>query len=517
MLNFRFFLRNVVTGVACLAVSRRNFLVFSIFAAVALMMAACVEDVAVTGVSLNESAITLDVAETVTLTATFQPADATNRAVVWTTSNPLVALVVNGAVTGVETGTAVITVTTVDGAHTATCNVTVRSSVERLTGPITTNRTLGIPHGTKEYLYDSDFNLEVENAAVLTILPGTTIRFSRTDGGIRVTGGATIVAEGLPKLLDAGGAPITVGGVELDGRIRFVGGATKGSWAGIEFSNTNAVVKLKYVDIINAGSSTAAHNHMAALMLYETRAEISHCLISGGLVHGISMWDNGNIMVFNNNKVENVNGAPVFMRGTLAKLEKFDMTSDFTNNTNKYVQVILPQFSRADVTINKTSVPYYFTSDMSLEDSKRLTINEGVTIYMGNNTYIRDSYGNGALTINGAVENPVLFTRLPGAAYYWEYISLEGGTGHVINNCIFEYGGGSSDGGNGYDCMLRIDGAQLTMNNVQFNNSYGYGIILADFYGAIRLTHNNVTFKDNFKGNVRDRRSDPHQTLNELP
>ena len=81
--------------------------------------------VSVTGVELNKSTLSLDEGDTYTLTATVAPADAANKAVTWTSSNSSVATVNNGVVTAVSSGTATITVTTVDGGKTATCAVTV--------------------------------------------------------------------------------------------------------------------------------------------------------------------------------------------------------------------------------------------------------------------------------------------------------------------------------------------------------------------------------------------------------
>ena len=80
----------------------------------------------VTGVTLPATA-TVERGSSITLTATVTPANADNREVTWSTSNPSVAAVdpTTGRVTGAKVGTAVITVTTVDGNYTARCTVTV--------------------------------------------------------------------------------------------------------------------------------------------------------------------------------------------------------------------------------------------------------------------------------------------------------------------------------------------------------------------------------------------------------
>ena len=79
-------------------------------------------------VTLNQSTATVRVGETITLSATTVPADAT---VTWTSDAETYATVANGVVTGVAEGSANITATiTVDGTdYTATCAVTVDSGV----------------------------------------------------------------------------------------------------------------------------------------------------------------------------------------------------------------------------------------------------------------------------------------------------------------------------------------------------------------------------------------------------
>lgn len=83
--------------------------------------------VAVTGVTLNAASGTLNPGGTVTLTATVAPSDATNKTVLWSTSDSTVATVANGVVTAVGVGSATITVTTQDGGFTATYALTVEA------------------------------------------------------------------------------------------------------------------------------------------------------------------------------------------------------------------------------------------------------------------------------------------------------------------------------------------------------------------------------------------------------
>lgn len=102
----------------------------------------------VLGVTLDKTSMSLTAGSTGTLTATINPADATNKNLTWTSDNGAVATVSQtGVVTAVAEGTAKITVKTADGEKTAVCTVTVTaktsgssssSSSSRPSYPITT-------------------------------------------------------------------------------------------------------------------------------------------------------------------------------------------------------------------------------------------------------------------------------------------------------------------------------------------------------------------------------------------
>lgn len=87
------------------------------------------EVVAVTGVKLDQTTLTLNAGKSAQLTATVSPSNATNKSVTWSSNNSNVS-VSGGKVTAKTAGSAIVTVTTADGGYTAQCNVTVNASTE---------------------------------------------------------------------------------------------------------------------------------------------------------------------------------------------------------------------------------------------------------------------------------------------------------------------------------------------------------------------------------------------------
>ncbi len=81
----------------------------------------------VQSVSLNKTSLSIGQGEKVTLNATIEPSDATNKEVTWESSDSNIATVdKNGVVQVLKNGTATITVTTKDGNKKATCNVSLK-------------------------------------------------------------------------------------------------------------------------------------------------------------------------------------------------------------------------------------------------------------------------------------------------------------------------------------------------------------------------------------------------------
>ena len=115
--------------------SRSLSLLLAVVLAVSLTLPAAAASVAVTGVTLDKTTLTLAPKDSYTLKATVKPDNATNQNLTWKSNRPDVATVSSkGVVTAVSEGTASILVTTNDGGYFASCDVTVaKSKVTSLT------------------------------------------------------------------------------------------------------------------------------------------------------------------------------------------------------------------------------------------------------------------------------------------------------------------------------------------------------------------------------------------------
>ena len=88
--------------------------------------------VPVSAVSLNKKSLSLVAGETATLTAKVKPNNATNKKLVWSSSNSKVATVSSkGIITAKKAGKATITVKTKDGGKKASCKVSVREKTAK--------------------------------------------------------------------------------------------------------------------------------------------------------------------------------------------------------------------------------------------------------------------------------------------------------------------------------------------------------------------------------------------------
>ncbi|WFO16753.1 Ig-like domain-containing protein [Cellulophaga baltica 4] len=122
---------------------------------------------AVTGITVDPTVITITNGSTTTLTETIAPANATNQNVTWSSSDDAIASVsAAGVVTGNAIGTATITVTTEDGAFTATSTITVQAATVAVTGITVDPTSITITNGSTTTLTETITPANVTNQNV---------------------------------------------------------------------------------------------------------------------------------------------------------------------------------------------------------------------------------------------------------------------------------------------------------------------------------------------------------------
>lgn len=143
--------------------------------------------VPVTGVTLDKSTLSMQVGDSQKLTSAVRPSNATNQSVKWLASNDNIT-VSNGTVTAKSVGNSVVTVRTVDGGYTATCDVTIQRKVPEIV-PVT-----GVE------LNKSQMTLEVDSSVTLiaTVKPSTatnqSVKWSVNNSNVIVQNG-TVTAK----------------------------------------------------------------------------------------------------------------------------------------------------------------------------------------------------------------------------------------------------------------------------------------------------------------------------------
>ena len=152
----------------------------------------------VTGVRVSPNEYRIAKGSSKTLIVNVFPTDATNKKVVWSSSNPkIVSVNANGVATALAGGVATVTATTVDGGYTSSCDFTVYTPV---TGVDLTSTNVTLPKG---------------NTALLTakVLPtnasNNSLRWSSSDSSV-----VTVNTAGQIKGVKVGSAVITVSTVD---------------------------------------------------------------------------------------------------------------------------------------------------------------------------------------------------------------------------------------------------------------------------------------------------------------
>lgn len=428
--------------------------------------------VPVTGVALDKTEARLSLPGTVQLTATVLPADATNRAIIWSTNNSGVATVSSsGLVSAVGTGTAAVIVTTVDGGKTATCTLTIVISVASVTlntnaatmglgQTVSLTATIAPANATNKNLSwtSSDPNVATVSAtgasAVVTAVAagGATITVTTEDGGKTATCEVTVaLAAQWVKTPTSAKATSMFSALALDGSGNIYAVGYIRSTESLSFSGSVSVtgssasqnaVLVKYAADGTVRWARTVAGATGASLFTGVAVDAAGNIFAVGTISGSYSYDFGHSVV--------VTGAYAF--GTSLVLVKYD--GNGTAQWARTVAVANATTSFAAVATDPTGNVY---AAGAITDSSAYDLGSGVTVSgavsSGKNALLA-KYNAAGVTQwarslrTGVGESSFAGVAVDGAGHVY-------GAGSVAGNLSFGFGGSATGKGSaGVNALL---------------------------------------------------------------
>ncbi|MFA6351426.1 MAG: Ig-like domain-containing protein, partial [Bacteroidales bacterium] len=138
-------------------------------------LSSCTKEIPVTGITIEQENLTLQVGSSAQLTISISPLDATHKEATYSSRNESIATVTeNGTVTGIAVGETWVLASTIEGGFRDSCAILVEpasGSTVVLSGNLTDDITL-----KSDIRYLLDGWVYVKDGATMTIEPGTVIQ-----------------------------------------------------------------------------------------------------------------------------------------------------------------------------------------------------------------------------------------------------------------------------------------------------------------------------------------------------
>ncbi|KAB1063695.1 right-handed parallel beta-helix repeat-containing protein [Salibacter halophilus] len=338
----------------------------------------------------------------------------------------------------------------------------------------------------------------IDVEASLTIQPGVTIEFKQ-DAGFEIN-----------DYSDAEGA------IQAEGTkskpIRFTGSIKeKGAWEGIIMYSEDLRNKMNYCIIEYAGGQD--NSGQAIWMDNETKLELKNSVIRKNKGHGMYIKSTSNIEGFANNKFTENTDYPLNIAARQVTHLDGD-NSEYEGNLNgdgdsmDEIYVFSKSIYNRGRVIGSSvhewhdpGVPFYVNELVYVGETQEgaLQIHEGCTLRFGQNYgFWVDEY-NASFEVLGTSDNKVVMEGREGkGSWNGVYINTNNVNNKIENAIIRD--GGQAKAGHWHDNPANLslgyygDEVQLTLKNVEINNSAGCGISET---GDVSLTTSNVTYSGN--------------------
>jgi hypothetical protein len=334
-----------------------------------------------------------------------------------------------------------------------TVTVVVASSGVSVTQDITQSVTW-----TADKVYTITGDIEVGNNSILTIQPGTVIKFAANASmSIGYSSNATLIANGTAAL------PITFTSSAV--------APAAGAWEGLFFyGNTLNNTSLAYCNVLFAGSNT----NYGAINLLNSDIAINNSTIANSGSFGIhTTYSNlkGGFVSFSNNTINATAKYGIEIHSQ--KVSGIGTGNTFTNI--KGIQLFGDFLSTTAQTWKNLGAPYIISNEIDIDGP--LTIEPGTTFKFESNgwlaigyyeatTFIADGTSTAPITFTTAATTPVAGTWR-GVVFY-----EEAQTNSKMNYCIVEYAGNTST----YGAVDMNNTASIIFTNNIIRHSGSFGV-----------------------------------------
>ena len=371
---------------------------------------------------------------------------------------------------------------------------TYANGIEAITGTLTVSgnnpNAISVPGGSVDGLGDDtatwldhslpyiiSANVSVSNAKTLTINPGVTLKFTTASLYFYIYG--ALIAEGTST-----------------DHITFTSNQATpapGNWRCLYFNTPDAACSLDYCDISYGGYGSNGN-----IYCYNSGSlvSISNCTVSNSINYGIycnttsnptitgcTIRDNASYGIYTaaENSLPVISSCTISDNGNYAILaypdgvEQITGSMSITGNSPNAIEVpsgTVNGLGDGAATWLDHGAPYTLTGNLTVADTKSLTLNPGVTFEFGPS---RQMTINGTFVADGTAADHITFTsnRASPAPGDWRYLNFTSpDAGSILDYCDFSYGGYSSNG----ILYFYNAGTNVSISNSTVSYSSVYGI-----------------------------------------
>lgn len=336
---------------------------------------------------------------------------------------------------------------------------------------------------TKNKIYFIQGTVRIENNVVLTIEPGTVIKFDKdAEFDVGSSSYGTVIAKGT-----------------ADDPIIFTSNATvkaKGDWYGVYLYDGANNCEFEYCTFEYGGGYSVSDGVMN---LSETNASFKNCTFSQSKYYGVHAEDAG-FDAFSNNTFSNCDLNPIYIYPEF--VNEIGAGNVYDGGTIDVEQGYLEK--TGTVVWSNQGIPYKIlgTLNVGSPSGTILSIAPGTTLAFTHDAEL--GVGNngeyGDLVCEGTSTDHVIFTSSAASPTNgdWYGIYFYDGTGSASNFDYFDISYGGGYGSDGNFNLYDITTVHVTISNTSSNHSAGYGIYV--YSGQATPVLSNVTYNANTLG-----------------